>query len=127
MDRQGQPGQHLGPVVPPAEMGPLVEEDVGPVRRVQPRGEIDPGPEKPAHEGGGDLVTLIHPRRHQGGDQHGLRHLPPQPQVGQGGPQQAGQAPGGPDARHHSRPAGGGRGFLWGSVWNGCLLDWGLG
>ena len=29
-------------MVPPAEMGPLVEEDIGPVRRVQPRGEIDP-------------------------------------------------------------------------------------
>ena len=123
VDRQGQPGQDLGAVVPPAQVGLLVEEDVGPVGHIQPCGEVDPGPEEAADEGGGDLVGLVHPWLHP----HRLGHLPPQPPVGEGSPQQADPAPGGPDPCDHGGPAGGGRGFLWGSVWNGCLLDWGLG
>ena len=123
VDRQGQPGQDLGAVVPPAQVGLLVEKDVGPVGHIQPCGEVDPGPEEAADEGGGDLVGLVHPWLHP----HRLGHLPPQPPVGEGSPQQAGPAPGGPDPCDHGGPVGGGRGFLWGSVWNGCLLDWGLG
>ena len=116
-------------MVPPAQVGLLVEEDVGPVGHIQPCGEVDPGPEEAADEGGGDLVALIHRRRHQGGDQHGLCHLPPQPQVGQGGPQQAGQAPGGPDPREDCRPVkgGGSRRRLWRGVGKGGLLGGGLG
>ena len=122
VDRQGQPGQNFGAVVPPAQVGPLVEEDVGPVGHIQPRREVDPGPEETADEGEGfgrSRTPLAPP-------------APPRPPAAaaasrRGRPTAGRPAPGGPDDRDHGRPAGGGRGFLWGSVWNGCLLDWGLG
>ena len=96
-------------MVPPAQVGLLVEKDVGPVGHIQPCGEVDPGPEEAADEGGGELVGLVHPWLHP----HRLGHLPPQPPVGEGSPQQAGPAPGGPDDRDHGRPAGGlGLGYL---------------
>lgn len=56
---QRQPGQGLGQVIPPPQVGLLVEKDVGPVLGVQPHGEIDFRGENTADKGGGNLIGLI--------------------------------------------------------------------
>ena len=59
MQAQRQPGQGLGQVIPPPQVGLLVEKDVGPVLGVQPHGEIDFRGENTADKGGGNLIGLI--------------------------------------------------------------------
>ena len=59
VDAQRQPGDELGPVVPGAQVGPLVGQDVGPLLGAETRHQIDARSEIPHHAGGGDAVGHI--------------------------------------------------------------------
>ena len=59
METECDIGQRLRQVVPAADVGLLVEQDVAPVRFRQANGKIDAGPEETADEGAVDLVGFI--------------------------------------------------------------------
>ena len=103
--RQQQIGQRLDQIVPAAEMHALVAEHVGPLVVVQMEGDIDGGPHKPQHKGGGGMVAFIKIPL----PQHGGGHLPAQPEIGPHAIRQQHRQPHQPDYRPDAqgqRPAG---------------------
>ena len=54
-------------MVAPANVQPLVEEDIVPLPFLQIRGQVDPWPQKPQHKGRGDLLGQVDPlsQRHR--------------------------------------------------------------
>ena len=106
---QGHPGQGLGPVISPADVGLLVEENVLPVTGGHAGGEIDPGTEKTADKGAANLVALIDVVP----EEDCLRQLPPETEVGDPAPKEHPPGPQQPKRSDQVRP-GEGRGFLLG-------------
>ena len=82
--RHQQMAQRLPPVVPAAQMGPLVAQHALQGLPLQPRGQIHPGPENAQDKGGGDVVAEVNLLPHPDGG----RHLPPQPQIAHSRPAQ---------------------------------------
>ena len=59
VEAEGDIGQGLRQIVPAADVGLLVQEDVAPVGFRQANGKIDAGAEEAADEGAVDLIRLI--------------------------------------------------------------------
>ena len=59
VDRQQDKPKGLPPVVPVAQMGPLVPQNVGPVLRFHVRGKVDSRPDDSQQEGAGNGITQV--------------------------------------------------------------------
>ena len=59
VEAQGDIGQRFRQIVPAADVGLLMEQDVAPVGFRQANGKIDAGAEETADEGDVDLIRLI--------------------------------------------------------------------
>ena len=132
VDRRRQEEEGFPHKIPPAQVEPLMGEDIAPVGRLQPPGQVDFGREKAQDEGRTGLVALQHPGRHPHRRLHPLFQLPvgiqppaPQyshPQQPQKGERQHGGNPGFRHLRrlhgcklHHGVLR---QGLRWGDTWD---------
>ncbi len=100
VDAKEQQGQRLYQVIHPADMGLFVAEDVLPFLLLQPQGQIDAGPEKAQHKGGGDAVAFPDVSLPEGG----LPQPPGKAQVGEDAVQKEEQRPHLPDQAPYLQP-----------------------
>ena len=113
-------GQGLEAVVPAADVGLLMQEDIAPLLRGQPHGEIDARAEKAQDEGAVDLVRLVNML----GEEHGVVNALSQAAVRHHAPERSHSRPRRPDAEGDRRPMGGLRNghFAGGGFRGGCGL-----
>ena len=112
VDRQQQKAQGLPPVIPAADVGALMGEDMAADGLVQTGRQVDVRAEQTKEEGGVDPVAEENARLQQ----HGFAHLPPDAQAGYQRPERHGshaQKPevgedGNPDLQGIDTGAGGG-------------------